>query len=264
MNTPVGRRGGFCQKISIASPKSGAEVLRKDNQKIAMAKSATGQKTLLESLDGLIEKYHLLKHPFYQAWTEGTLSKESLQLYAEQYYQHVRAFPENLRQLAGRAHGPVKELIEENLAEELDPAAPHPTLWRQFGESLGVSPAAMTEAQALPGIAALLDTFDEVSADGSVAQAVATFYAYEAQVPEIAAQKISGLKKFYEITSLRALAYFSVHEEADVRHRAAWRSWLEDQNGLNNFEVLCAAERGLKALWGALDAVYPQSCSAKN
>jgi len=26
----------------------------------------------------------------------------------------------------------------------------------------------------------------------------------------------------------------------------------------------CAAERGLKALWGALDAVYPQSRAAKN
>ena len=56
--------------------------------------------TMLDQLDGLIEKYHLLKHPFYRAWTEGTLSKESLQLYAAQYYQHVRAFPENLKQLA--------------------------------------------------------------------------------------------------------------------------------------------------------------------
>jgi len=35
-------------------------------------------KTLLDSLDSLIERYHLLKHPFYQAWTAGTLSKEAL------------------------------------------------------------------------------------------------------------------------------------------------------------------------------------------
>ena len=229
-----------------------------------MAKNTARLKTLLESLDTLIEKHHLLKHPFYQAWTEGTLSKESLQLYAEQYYQHVRAFPENLRQLAGRAQGPVAGLIEENLAEELDPVAPHPMLWRQFAESLGVSDGAMADARPLPGIAALLDTFDEVTSEGSMAQAVAVFYAYEAQVPEIATQKISGLKKFYEITEPRALAYFAVHEEADVRHRALWRSWLKNQDTGDNFEVLCAAERGLKALWGALDAVYPQSCAAKN
>lgn len=229
-----------------------------------MPKNTARPKTLLESLDALIEKHYLLKHPFYQAWTEGTLSKESLQLYAEQYYQHVRAFPENLKQLAGRAQGPVAELIEENLAEELDPVAPHPMLWRQFAESLGVSHATIADTRPLPGVAALLDTFDEVSANGSMAQAVATFYAYEAQVPEIATQKISGLKKFYGINEPRALAYFAVHEEADVRHRAVWRSWLEQQNRADNFEVLCAAERGLKALWGALDAVYPQACTARN
>jgi len=229
-----------------------------------MGKNAAKAKTLLESLDALIEQHHLLKHPFYQAWTEGRLSKESLQLYAEQYYQHVRAFPENLEQLAGRAKGPVAELINENLAEELDPVAPHPMLWRQFAESLGVSEATLAAARPLPGIAALLDTFDEVSSQGTMAQAVAAFYSYEAQVPEIATQKISGLRRFYDITEPRALAYFAVHEEADVRHRAAWRSWLTDQKTEDNFEVLCAAERSLKALWGALDAVYPQGCAAKN
>ncbi|MDR3720102.1 MAG: CADD family putative folate metabolism protein [Candidatus Acidoferrales bacterium] len=229
-----------------------------------MRRNAAKAKTLLESLDTLIEQHHLLKHPFYQAWTEGKLSKESLQLYAEQYYQHVRAFPENLEQLASRAKGPIAELINENLAEELDPVAPHPMLWRQFAESLGVSEATLAAARPLPGIAALLDTFDEVSSQGTMTQAVAAFYSYEAQVPEIATQKISGLRRFYDITEPRALAYFAVHEEADVRHRAAWRSWLTDQKTEDNFEVLCAAERSLKALWGALDAVYPQGCAAKN
>ncbi len=68
-----------------------------------MPKSANKPKTLPESLDSLIEKHHLLKHPFYRAWTEGKLSKESLGLYAKQYYQHVRAFPENLSQLESRS-----------------------------------------------------------------------------------------------------------------------------------------------------------------
>jgi pyrroloquinoline-quinone synthase len=229
-----------------------------------MPKNIARPKTLLESLDILIEKHHLLKHPFYQAWTAGKLSLESLQLYAEQYYQHVRAFPENLQQLADRAEGPVAKLIQENLDEELDPVSPHPMLWRQFAQSLGVSDASLQNARPLPGIAALLDTFDEVTSQGTMDQAVAVFYAYEAQVPEIAAQKISGLRRFYDITEPRALAYFSVHEEADVRHRAAWRSWLTSQDEGDNLEVLCAAERSLKALWGALDAVYPQSCAAKN
>src|ERR1700733_2130849 len=99
-----------------------------------MAKNRVREKTLLESLDALIAQYHLLKHPFYQAWTEGTLSRESLQLYAEQYYQHVRSFPENLQDLASRSHGRLAKLVEENLAEELEPSATHPMLWRQFAQ----------------------------------------------------------------------------------------------------------------------------------
>jgi pyrroloquinoline-quinone synthase len=229
-----------------------------------MPKNGNSPKTLLDSLDALVEKHHLLKHPFYRAWTEGKLTKESLGLYAKQYYQHVRAFPENLKQLEARTNGSVQKLVRENLAEELHPAAPHPALWRQFARSLDVTDKALDSAQPLPGIAALLDTFDEVAAQGSVAQAIAAFYVYEAQVPEIATQKISGLRRFYGITDPQALAYFAVHEEADVRHREVWREWLANQQNVDELAVLCAAERGLRALWGALDAVYANGCAAKN
>jgi pyrroloquinoline-quinone synthase len=232
-----------------------------------MPKAGNERKTLLGSLDALVAKYHLLKHPFYRAWTEGKLSKQSLGLYAQQYYQHVQAFPENLKQLASRTNGDaeLKSLVLENLAEELDETATHPELWRRFASSLGVSDVSLDSAQPLPGISALLDSYDEVSTQGTLAQAVAAFYVYEAQVPEIATEKISGLRKFYGITDSRSLSYFSVHEEADVRHRAAWREWLGNQKSADTVAVLCAAERSLKALWGALDAVYPEGCaSSKN
>jgi pyrroloquinoline-quinone synthase len=228
-----------------------------------MAKNRAQTATLLESLDALIAEHHLLKHPFYRAWSEGKLPKKSLQLYAEQYYQHVRAFPDNLKQLAGRSSGSLAKIVKDNLDEELDATAPHPVLWRQFAESVGVSEASLDGARPLPGIAALLDTFDEMASEGSLMQAVASFYAYEAQVPETSAQKVSGLRSFYNVTEPRALAYFGVHEEADVRHRASWRGWLSSQKDEDHFGVLCAAERTLKALWGALDSVYPEGC-AKN
>ena len=93
---------------------------------------------------------------------------------------------------------------------------------------------------------------------------MAAFYVYESQVPEIATQKIAGLKKHYNIIDEPSLRYFAVHEEADVRHRAAWREWLSKQDSADAVAVLCAAERSLKALWGALDAVYPEGCSSKN
>ncbi len=250
--------------FQVRCPRFNRTPIQERNQKTAMAKNRDNAASMLDAIDALIEKYHLLKHPFYKAWIEGTLSKESLQVYAEQYYQHVRAFPENLKQLADRADNSLSEIVEDNLAEELDPKAPHPTLWRQFAHSLGVNDAQIDSARPLPGIAALLDTYDEIVTQGSMAQAVAAFYVYEAQVPEIAAQKISGLRCFYDINQPEALAYFGVHEEADVRHRAAWREWLAEQKQDNSFDVLCAAERSLKALWGALDAVYPQGCVSKN
>ena len=231
-----------------------------------MPKVGPERKTLLASLDALVEKYHLLKHPFYRAWTQGKLSKQALALYAEQYYQHVQAFPENLKDLADRSVSDtkLKALVLENLAEELDENASHPQLWRQFAASVGVSDVSLDRTQPLPGVAALLDSYDEVSTQGTLAQAVAAFYVYEAQVPEIATEKISGLKKFYGVTDSRSLSYFAVHEEADIRHRAAWREWLVEQDGADTVAVLCAAERSLKALWGALDAVYPEGCSGKN
>jgi pyrroloquinoline-quinone synthase len=218
--------------------------------------------TLLASLDQLIAQYHLLKHPFYQAWTEGTLPRETLALYAEQYYQHVRAFPKNLTRLAARCDGPLEDLVADNLAEELDPIAPHPQLWRQFAAAVGADDSRLDNAKPLPGIADLLATFRDISERGPLSQAVAAFYVYEAQVPEISGEKIAGLRKFYGIDQPAALAYFAVHQEADVRHRDAWRTWLaQEAIDLNEAEITAGAERVLQALWGALDAVYPQGCA---
>ena len=44
------------------------------------------------SLNSLGAEMSLLKHPFYQQWTAGTLSAQRLGNYAIQYYRHVEAF----------------------------------------------------------------------------------------------------------------------------------------------------------------------------
>ncbi|PYI63155.1 MAG: pyrroloquinoline quinone biosynthesis protein PqqC, partial [Verrucomicrobia bacterium] len=46
-------------------------------------------KNHLDEIDNNIEAKHLLKHPFYLAWTRGELSNEALADYARQYYHHV-------------------------------------------------------------------------------------------------------------------------------------------------------------------------------
>src|SRR6267378_2801077 len=184
---------------------------------------------LLARMDAAIAEKSLLKHPFYQDWQAGKLSREALQLYAAQYYKHVEAFPKHLRVLAARTEGPLQGLIRENLAEEDNPAGPHPKLGRGFA-----------------------------------AEAVAALYAYESQVPEIATTKIDGLKKFYGVTQPEGLAYFAVHEEADKAHRAAWRGWLEEHADGNEEEILATSNEALDALWGALDAVHCEKQEVTN
>ena len=211
---------------------------------------------LLNKIDAAIAEKNLLKHPFYQDWQAGKLSREALQLYAAQYYRHVEAFPKHLRVLAARTEGPIRDIIMENLAEEENPAGPHPKLWREFASALGVGEDDITCCPALPGTQAVVETFREIVGDRPVAEAVAALYAYEAQVPEIATTKIEGLKKFYGVKSAEGLAYFEVHEEADKAHRDAWRGWLAEHAEGSEEEILATTNEALDALWGALDAVH--------
>ena len=44
-------------------------------------------------LNKKLDTYHLLDHLFYRSWNEGKLNREIIKDYAEQYYQHVKAFP---------------------------------------------------------------------------------------------------------------------------------------------------------------------------
>src|SRR5215470_17961080 len=220
---------------------------------------------LMEKIDAAIAEKNLLKHPFYQDWQAGKLSRESLQLYAGQYYRHVEAFPQHLRVLAARSGASLKPIVMENLAEEENPAAPHPQLWRDFGAALGVSEDDMKNAPSLPGTQNVVQTFRDICANRSLAEAVAALYAYEAQVPEIATTKIDGLRRFYGITDAKGTAYFSVHEEADKSHRAAWRGWLARNAttaGVSEEQILASTQDALNALWGALDAVHSGSCKA--
>ncbi len=211
---------------------------------------------LLDKIDAAVAEKNLLKHPFYQDWQMGKLSREELHLYASQYYRHVEAFPKHLRVLAARTEGPIRDIILENLAEEENPARPHPKLWRDFAAALGVNEEDITYCPSLPGTQAVVETFREIVGDRPVAEAVAALYAYESQVPEIATTKIDGLKKHYGINSAKALNYFTVHKEADKLHRAAWRGWLLEHAHGDEDEILASTHIALDALWGALDAVH--------
>ena len=82
------------------------------------------------SLNSLVAEMSLLKHPFYQQWTAGTLSAQRLGNYAIQYYRHVEAFPRYLSALHSRCDElETRQVLLENLIDEERGAENHPELW---------------------------------------------------------------------------------------------------------------------------------------
>ncbi len=201
----------------------------------------------LDNIDNDIAAKHLLKHPFYLAWTRGELSREALADYARQYYQHVTAFPTYLSAIHAKCddQSTRKELLN-NLIDEEAGSPNHPELWLNFAEGLGVSARDAQNAE----------KFRSVCRDGSSAEGLAALYAYESQIPAICESKIDGLKKHYGFANPKHYEYFSMHIEADREHSAAEQRLLSGYIGNQNFEsVRASVNRVLDALWEMLSGV---------
>ena len=211
----------------------------------------------LDLLDADIAAKHLLKHPFYLAWTRGELSREALADYARQYYHHVAAFPTYLS--AVHAHcddQSARKQLLDNLIDEEAGSPNHPELWLQFAKGLGVSHADACKSDKRPETKNLIDSFRSVCGQQSTADGLAALYAYESQIPAICESKIDGLKKYYGFTDPRHYEYFSVHIEADREHSAAEQKLLGGYVDNQNFEsVRASVNRVLDALWEMLSGV---------
>ncbi|HEU0208487.1 MAG TPA: CADD family putative folate metabolism protein [Candidatus Udaeobacter sp.] len=211
----------------------------------------------LDLIDNDIAAKHLLKHPFYLAWTSGELSRNALEDYARQYYQHVAAFPTYLSAVHAKCedHTTRKTLLN-NLIDEEAGSPNHPELWLNFAEGLGISASAVRESEKWPETKNLIGTFRSVCRDESTAEGLAALYAYESQIPSICESKIDGLKKYYGFTDPKDYKYFSVHLEADREHSAAERNLLGTYTDKQNFEsVRASVNRVLDALWDMLSGV---------
>ena len=211
----------------------------------------------LHQIDNDIEAKHLLKHPFYLAWTRGELSREALANYARQYYQHVAAFPTYLSAIHTKCddQSTRRELLN-NLIDEEAGSPNHPELWLNFAEGLGISVRDAQTAEKWTETKNLIDTFRSVCGNGSTAEGLAALYAYESQIPAICESKIDGLKKHYGFADPKHYEYFSVHIEADREHSAVEQELLGRHVGHQNFEsVRASVNRVLDALWEMLSGV---------
>ncbi|MCI4334834.1 MAG: iron-containing redox enzyme family protein [Thermoplasmata archaeon] len=211
----------------------------------------------LRDLDRLIERRHLLKHPFYTAWSHGTVPLSTLQAYAGAYYEFERNFPRYVAATYAKLTVPSdRRVLLENLVDEEGRSPTHPELWRDFASALGTHLPESGSARLARPAAGLCRTYEQLTGGRSAAGALAALYAYEAQFPKVAAEKSRGLAAHYGIQDAAAHEFFRVHTLADVEHAKAERALLARQlRGSSGGHAIAmrAAERTLDAWWQFLD-----------
>ena len=208
---------------------------------------------IISRLNQIISEHHLLKHMFYQAWSNGELSKDILQRYAAQYYSQVQSFPRfisrvhtNCPEIAAR------KLLLENLVDEEIHGTDHPALWMQFAEGLGTTREVVLNDAPLPETHAMVEKFYEL-AQRDWRDGLCALYAYESQVPEVSSSKIEGLKKFYGVNDERTLEFFTAHQAYDVGHSQQVAGLIEQYVEPARAEQ--ATREAALALWGFLDGM---------
>jgi pyrroloquinoline-quinone synthase len=213
---------------------------------------------LITRLNEIIAERHLLKHEFYQLWNKGELSREALQHYAAQYYSQVASFPRFISGVHHRCEKlDVRVMLTENLADEELHGIPHPELWMQFAEGLGLSSEQVQNAKPLPQTKALVDKFYEL-AKRDWRDGLCALYAYESQVPAISTSKIAGLIEHYGISDEKTLKFFSEHEHYDVGHSKRVAEFIERY--VDQEQAERATKEAAEAQWQFLDGI----CLAEN
>lgn len=217
----------------------------------------------LLAIDARIAEKHLLRHPFYEAWTAGTLPRDALLDYVGQYYAFESNLPRYLTALHSRSESPtVRAALLANAWDEEHGANNHPELWLRFGEALGLERSRATGARIHDATRVLVDTYRHAAEQAPVEAGIAALYAYESQLPAIATAKIDGLRKYYGVESREGLAFFEVHRTLDVQHAAEERRILEHAlGGPNGDAAVDCANRALDAWWNFLSGVYPATGS---
>jgi len=208
---------------------------------------------IIQKIDEMIEERSLLKHPFYQMWSDGKLTKESLAGYSKEYFQLVKAVPAFMAPIIEKAPDTVVSELVENQQEESDHIKP----WIAFAGELGISEDELVSysgtaktQKAVSDLNELMVTFD----GGSSAM-----YAFEKEIPKISQTKLDGLAEFYGMTSNEATEYFKLHTEADIRHAASWRNILE-KSSIDYDKLVEIADKSISAQNLLLDSCYEEYC----
>ena len=191
-----------------------------------------------QNLDTVLEKWNLLKHPFYQAWSAGTLPVDALQVYAREYGNFIATLPRGWETLNDA----------ETAAEERE----HAEMWTDFTAALG----SFTADASLPATSNLVAASRTLFA--ARASALGAMYAFEAQQPATAQSKLDGLKTHYKLPQ-GVEPYFEVHAQNQHESEKILRM-LESLPAAEQAEALAACEQMAASLWDALTGIHDATC----
>jgi pyrroloquinoline-quinone synthase len=189
---------------------------------------------LCSRIDEARRRWDVLRHPFYERWERGDLSRDELAFYAGEYRYAVLALAR-----AAAVAGDDKHAREE---------AEHVALWDDFAAAVD----APLDRAPTPETAACASAWSPRERS----QALAVLYAVEAAQPAISTTKLAGLVDHYGFEAEGpATVYFRLHAELDVAHARAARAALAGAPVEDAAALAAVAERALEANWRLLDGV---------
>jgi pyrroloquinoline-quinone synthase len=189
---------------------------------------------LCASIDEARRRWDVLRHPFYERWECGELTRDELSFYAGEYRHAVVALA-RAASVAGD---------DEHAREE----AEHVAVWDDFAAAVE-APLDREPTSETSQCAAAWSPSDRF-------RALAVLYAIESAQPAISRTKLAGLVEHYGFaTDDPAAEYFRLHAERDIEHARAAREALAEAPPAQAAELASVAERALEANWRLLDGV---------
>ena len=208
--------------------------------------------SLIQKIDRIIEERSLLNHPFYQAWSDGKLTREALTGYSKEYYQLVKAVPVFMTQLMDNVPSSLSDELDFHQQEEFS----HIGMWERFASGLGVARNDLLNYDGLDKTNHAISGMHNLMR--SLESGAAAMYAFEKEIPKISQIKLEGLAEFYGLTSEDVTRYFKEHMEADIRHTASWKKLIESDT--DEHEAISAAESSVTCQNLLLDSCYEEYC----
>jgi pyrroloquinoline-quinone synthase len=199
----------------------------------------------MTDFDQIVERWNLKRHPFYTAWSAGTLPQSALRRYAAEWGPFIAAVPQGWRTLG----------VNDHAAEEVE----HAGLWAEFAADIGAGgttgPASRPSTEASR---ALVATARRLFSDR--ATAIGALFAFEAQQPETAATKLAGLQTHYSSLGTDG-RYFAVHAD-DYGEASMLRDMAAQLTPADQARASAACAELGEALWDGLSGVHAEACAA--